>query len=174
MRTQKDSGPTSSTKNRTQMGYRLSKAQTDSCTVILHQRLRSSTTSFTRSTLKRISQHAIQRRQSDPTMDNIHVGVNGVCKLLKGLNVHKATGPDAVSTRFLHDFAVELAPIMTKLFQLSLDTGKIPDDWREASIVPAFKKGERQLASNYRPVSLTSVSCKLLGTYSTQSNHGSL
>ena len=95
-------------------------------------------------------------------MDNIHVGVNGVCKLLKGLNVHKATGPDAVPTRFLHDFAVELAPIMTKLFQLSLDTGKIPDDWREASIVPVFKKGERQLASNYRPVSLTSVSCKLL------------
>ena len=75
------------------------------------------------------------------TMDNIHVGVNGVCKLLKGLNVHKATGPDAVPTRFLHDFAVELAPIMTKLFQLSLDTGKIPDDWREASIVPVFKKG---------------------------------
>ena len=95
-----------------------------------------------------------------PTMDNIHVGVNGVCKLLKGLNVHKATGPDAVPTRFLHDFAVELAPIMTKLFQLSLDTGKVPDDWREASIVPVFKKGERHLA--YRPVSLTSVSCKLL------------
>ena len=97
-----------------------------------------------------------------PTMDNIHVGVNGVCKLLKGLNVHKATGPDAIPTRFLHDFAAELAPIMTKLFQLSLDTRKIPDDWREASIVPVFKKGERQLASNYRPVSLTSVSCKLL------------
>ena len=81
-----------------------------------------------------------------PTMDNIHVGVNGVCKLLKGLNVHKATGPDAVPTRFLHDFAAELAPIMTKLFQLSLDTGKVPDDWREASIVPVFKKGERHLA----------------------------
>ena len=73
-----------------------------------------------------------------------------------------ATGPDAIPTRFLHDFAAELAPIMTKLFQLSLDTGKIPDDWREASIVPVCKKGERQLASNYRPVSLTSVSCKLL------------
>ena len=62
-------------------------------------------------------------------MDNIYVGVNGVCKLLKGLNVRKATGPDAVPTRFLHDFAVELTSIMTKLFQLSLDTGKIPDDW---------------------------------------------
>ena len=97
-----------------------------------------------------------------PTRDTIHVGVNGVCKLPKRLKVHKATGPEAVPTRFLLGFAVELAPIMTKLFQLSLDTGKIPDDWREASIVPVFKKGERQFASNYRPVSLTSVSCKLL------------
>ena len=61
-----------------------------------------------------------------------------------------------------HDFATEIAPIMTKIFQTSLDSGKIPDDWREAAIVPIFKKGERQLASNYRPVSLTSVSCKIL------------
>ena len=38
---------------------------------------------------------------------------------------------------------------MTKLFQLSLDTGKIPDDWRDASIIPVFKTGEPQLASNY-------------------------
>ncbi len=97
-----------------------------------------------------------------PTMNTIIVGVNGVEKLLKGLNIHKAAGPDAVPTRFLHDFATELAPTMTKIFQASLDTGTIPDDWREAAIVPIFKKGERQLASNYRPVSLTSVSCKIL------------
>lgn len=49
-------------------------------------------------------------------MNNIHVGRNGVYKLLKGLTVHKAAGLDAVPTRFLHDFALELAPIMTKLF----------------------------------------------------------
>lgn len=97
-----------------------------------------------------------------PSMNNIRIGRSGVCKLLKGLNVHKATGPDTIPARFLQDFAPELTPIMTKLFQLSLDTGKVPDDWREASIVPIFKKGERHLASNYRPVSLTSISCKLL------------
>lgn len=99
-----------------------------------------------------------------PNMSNIHVGSNGVYKLQRGLNVHKAAGPDAVPTIFLHDFALELAPIITKLFQLSLDIGKVPDDWREASIVPIFKKGERHLALNYRPVSLTSVSC-LRSTY---------
>lgn len=49
-------------------------------------------------------------------MKNIHVGRNGVYKLLKGLTVHKAAGLDAVPTKFLNDFALELAPIMTKLF----------------------------------------------------------
>ena len=95
-------------------------------------------------------------------MPSITVSVNGVRKLLRGLNIHKATGPDHIPTRLLHDFADELAPTLTHIFQKSLDSGAIPDDWREAAIVPIFKKGDRHQASNYRPVSLTSVSCKVL------------
>jgi hypothetical protein len=69
---------------------------------------------------------------------------NGIKKLLKGLNIHKATGPDAIPTIFLHDYVEELAPIMTFIFQLSFDTGNnIPDDWREANMVALFKKGDR-------------------------------
>lgn len=67
-------------------------------------------------------------------MNTIHVGRNGVYKLLKGLTVHKAAGLDAVPTRFLHDFALELAPIMTELFQLSIDIGKVRNKWRKAYI----------------------------------------
>ena len=95
-------------------------------------------------------------------MPSITVSVNGVRKLLRGLNIHKATGPDHIPTRLLHDFADELAPTLTHIFQKSLDSGAIPDDWREAAIVPIFKKGDGHQASNYRPVSLTSVSCKVL------------
>jgi hypothetical protein len=53
-------------------------------------------------------------------------------------------------------------PALTLIFQQSLDTGAIPDDWRLANIVPVFKKGNRATPSNYRPVSLTSIPCKLL------------
>ena len=56
----------------------------------------------------------------------------------------------------------ELAPILTQLYQYSLAEGEIPSDWRDARIVPVFKKGEKHLPSNYRPVSLTSIDCKLL------------
>ena len=45
---------------------------------------------------------------------------------------------------------------------MSINTGTLPEDWRNANIAPIFKKGNRHLAENYRPVSLTSISCKLL------------
>ena len=47
-------------------------------------------------------------------------------------------------------------------FQASLDQGVIPSDWKSANVVPIYKKGEKNKAENYRPVSLTSMMCKLL------------
>ena len=43
-----------------------------------------------------------------------------------------------------------------------MDCGTLPNDWLSASITPVFKKGDVHAAENYRPVSLTCVSCKIL------------
>ena len=48
------------------------------------------------------------------------------------------------------------------MFNLSLKEGVVPVDWKETNIIPLFKKGSRNKSENYRPVSLTSVICKLL------------
>ena len=52
----------------------------------------------------------------------------------------------------------------TYLFNLSLEEGTVPSEWKEANITPLFKKGSRNKPENYRPVSLTLVVCKLLET----------
>ena len=70
----------------------------------------------------------------------------------------KASGPDRVPCRFL----TELAPILTEIFQQSLKDGVLPSDWKKADVAPVFKKGAKDLAENYRPVSLTCVCCKIL------------
>ena len=57
---------------------------------------------------------------------------------------------------------MELGPVFAHLFQQSIDTGEIPKEWSLANICPLFKKGDRSLARNYRPVSLTCIPCKLL------------
>ena len=51
---------------------------------------------------------------------------------------------------------------LSTIYQYSVDTGSLSSDWRDANISPVFKKGDRHLAENHRPVSLTSIKCKLL------------
>jgi hypothetical protein len=95
-------------------------------------------------------------------MRNIKVDKNGIQKLLMDLNPNKATGPDQIPAYILKTGAEELAQILTILFQLSLDQGQVPNEWREAWVTPIFKKGDKHQPSNYRPISLTSIVCKVL------------
>ena len=97
-----------------------------------------------------------------PPMDHITITPDGVLKLLQEIKIRKATGPDMIPARILRDYAAELAPILTFIFQQSLDTGTVPSDWRTANIVPIYKKGDKSNPSNYRPVSLTSICSKLI------------
>ena len=97
-----------------------------------------------------------------PKMPDIRITQNGVYKLLEILNINKAAGPDYTPTRILKDHRDIIAPILATIFQKSLNSGVIPKDWINANIVAVFKKGNKHLPSNYRPVSLTSVSCKIL------------
>ena len=83
-------------------------------------------------------------------------------KLLQNINPSKASGPDNIPNKVLKQCAKHLALSMSLIFQLSLDIGTLPEDWRNANISSIFKKGDRHAAENYRPVSLTSVPCKLL------------
>ncbi len=97
-----------------------------------------------------------------PDMPDMNISVTGVEKLLTDLNPNKATGPDGVSSHILKMGAKEIAPALATIFSKSLKTGLLPEDWRCANISPIFKKGDRIKPSNYRPVSLTSVSCKVM------------
>ena len=96
------------------------------------------------------------------SISNITVSTPGVEKLLEGLNTGKASGPDAIPNSVLKLGAPQLAPILSAIFKQSLETGTLPKDWLKANVSPIYKKGGRHLPVNYRPVSLTSVSCKLL------------
>ena len=87
---------------------------------------------------------------------------NGIKKLLEEIKVHKANGPDLLPNRVLRECSEELAPFLGDIFRRSLREGRLPNDWLTANVVGIYKKGSKQEASNYRPVSLTSVTCKIL------------
>ena len=96
-----------------------------------------------------------------PFRDHI-VTEDKVRKLLKQLDPSKAMGPDRMHPRVLQELGDVIAFPLTKIFQTSIDTGIVPQCWREAHVSAIFKKGKKKQPSNYRPVSLTSIVCKLL------------
>ena len=95
-------------------------------------------------------------------MPPINITCQGVENLLTKLDPSKATGPDGISPKILKTLAKETAPILTTIFRHSLQTGCVPTQWKKANVTPVYKKGEHYKASNYRPVSLTSVPSKVM------------
>ncbi len=93
---------------------------------------------------------------------NITIEPEGVKKMLNSLKANKAAGPDRISPRLLKELAEQLYMPLTILYQNSIDTGIVPDQWKTALVTPIYKKGDKHNPANYRPVSLTAVCCKML------------
>ena len=97
-----------------------------------------------------------------PLMEDIAITTPGILALLQNLNIHKASGPDTISTRLLKETAEVTAPILKLIFEKSLATGKVFYDWRIANVTPVYKKGKHCVPQNYQPISLTSTCSKVL------------
>ena len=72
------------------------------------------------------------------------------------------SGSDQIKPIVLKTLHAEQAPILQTVFHRFLETGKLPTIWKQASITPIFKKGEKLKSSNYRPISPTCILCKTL------------
>nr|VZI46516.1 unnamed protein product [Spirometra erinaceieuropaei] len=77
------------------------------------------------------------------------------------LKESKSPGPDEIPAKILKELAGELAEPLSMLFHTSFETGYLPPDWKSAWITP-LSKGSRVSANNYRPVSQTSICCRIM------------
>lgn len=97
-----------------------------------------------------------------PPMDPVHIDWVGVKHIIHGLKLSSSCGVDDINSKFLKNTEVYSSIIISKLFSQSLQTGCIPRDWKVGKVTPLYKSGNRQSPLNYRPISLTSVCCKIL------------
>ncbi len=74
----------------------------------------------------------------------------------------KSKGPDDISTDLIKLGRKAILPYLIRIFHVSLNNSKVPENWKLAFVVPIFKSGDKTKLCNYRPVSLTSVVCKLM------------
>ena len=75
---------------------------------------------------------------------------------------NKSSGPDNIGPKLMKEVAEILIDPLVHIFNLSLTTRVVPDKLKIAKIIPVFEKGDPQLPSNYRPISLLNVFSKLL------------
>lgn len=96
------------------------------------------------------------------TIDDLIITDAGVMNLLLKIDPRKSSGPDNIPNEFLKRYAEWSSKYLGIIFRKSLQLAKLPSDWKLAKVIPIHKSGDKVLVSNYRPISLTSTSCKLL------------
>ena len=102
------------------------------------------------------------QNQTEAEIGTIKITIELVRDKLLKLNINKSCGPDEIHPHVLQKTASAMCKPLQLIFQMSLDKGECPDDWKTANVTPIHKKGDRTDPSNYRPVSLTSQVCKIL------------
>ena len=76
---------------------------------------------------------------------------------LRNLKMHKSRRPDQMHPRVLRKIAVEVAKLLSIIFEKLCQSVKVPIDWKRGNVTTIFKKGKKEHPGNYRPVSVPSV-----------------
>ena len=71
-----------------------------------------------------------------------------VFHLLNTLKISKACGHDKIPPKLLRDSAIVIAPILSHIFNQSINTGIFPKDLKTAVISPLYKGGSKTECSN--------------------------
>ena len=101
----------------------------------------------------------------DNILDSFVITPGKVKEKLDKLNQNKSPGPDGWHPVLLKSIADIISLPLSILFQKSLDEGILPSQWLKACVTAIHKKGEKGLPGNYRPISITSILCKIMESF---------
>ena len=104
----------------------------------------------------------LELRNKDKFLGTINFTPSLVEKQLSQLNTSKAAGPDNLHARVLNELSLHISKPLYIIFNKSLTEGRLPNAWKVANVKPLHKKGAKNQVSNYRPVSLTAICCKIM------------
>ena len=98
----------------------------------------------------------------DDTLPVFQIDEHEFCKLCNDININKSSAIDNISSKILKIAFLSLRKQMTYLFNLSFNTGKIPDKWKSATVTPLPKDGGLTQCTNYRPISQLPLPGKIM------------
>jgi hypothetical protein len=98
----------------------------------------------------------------DVKLDSVNFTCDAILKAMMKMKSNTSSGPDGFPPVILKKLGSSLALPLSLIFTSFMSVGQVPSDWKNAIITPIYKKGLASDPSNYRPISLTSVFCKLM------------
>ena len=109
-------------------------------------------------------QEGTEHENNEPNTEELERTISEleVLSALRALDPDKTLGPDGIPSRILKETAQQIAPSITLLFNKSMNSGVVPDEWKLANVVSVYKRGEKEDVQNYRPISLLCIVSKLL------------
>ena len=75
-----------------------------------------------------------------------------VAKKIRDMKDNKSLGVDGIPPKLLLDIVEQIRVPLATVFNVSLEEGIVPLEWKEANIIPLFKKGSRNKSDNYRTI----------------------
>lgn len=85
-----------------------------------------------------------------------------VIDVIRGLRGDCASGWDGIPPKLFKLACPALAPVITYVCNLAIESGKFPNSLKKAIVHPIYKSGDRDSVNNYRPISVLPTLSKVL------------
>ena len=84
-----------------------------------------------------------------------------VISVIRNLKTSKSTGIDNIPAKILKTFPNIIGPSITKIFNISLNSGIFVDEWKMDLVLPIYKSDDKRQCENYRPISILPIISKI-------------
>ena len=99
---------------------------------------------------------------SQSKLSFLNIAEDNILKIMRPVNTNKAHGHDEISVRMIKICDEAIVNLLSLIYKNYIDTGVFPDIWKKSNIVPVYKRGDKKVIDNYRPISLLPICGKIL------------
>jgi hypothetical protein len=100
--------------------------------------------------------------QDSVNLDTVQFTPEAITQAIRRIKPKSSPGPDGFPPSLIRNVASSLAYPLSMIYQYFMSVGKVPEQWKKATVIPIFKGGLASEPSNYRPISLTSIFSKIM------------